>query len=220
MKPSTMYQLMGLTSDMIKLYPVLRDIVEESKSYDDPSRYIRFRSACVRGGWFSKNYLSTRRTVGMKSCLKEAEFQHGKANWFVGLCAGFETHMDKKIAAQNESTNNKNCKQLEFYLPRVLEVLAEEKSEFSATLINLAKRLQDEVERTEIAVEMVEKSARAAKIEDKAENLLGQQNAMVEQIISSTLATLDKKVAHAIRMLIAKSDNKLLILQEELAKVM
>jgi len=60
---------------------------------------------------------------------------------------------------------------------------------------------------------------KAEKIKDGEVDVLGQQNVAVEAIVNTTLATLDKKLANHIRQLIAKSDNKLQILQRELANI-
>jgi len=50
----------------------------------------------------------------------------------------------------------------------------------------------------------------------KAENPVGQQNASVEKIINDVLSRVDKTNAGQIRNILAKTDNKLAVLQKEL----
>ena len=216
MNQSSIQTLMSITSDLIRVYPKLRDIITESKSYDDPMKYVNFRSGSVRGVWFAANYLSTRRSRGLKKCLLETNCDAGK------FAARLEVNMDKQTSSIKGISGNKNFQRLEDVLPEILTNLSKKEIAHSSSLVSLAKRLTYEMNKTNVMLEELAEFVESEKEEipkDKNDGLLGQQNVAVEAIISAALATLDGKVAHGIRTLLAKSDNKLLVLQQELGNI-
>lgn len=211
---SSIHTLMGVTSDFIRVQSSLRDIIVEAQAYDNPQRYVAFRSGTVRGSWFAKNYLSTRKNNGMKNAISIA------SNCTEGREASrLEMNIIKETAQAKGITNNKNFIRLETILPIILKNIAGKEKEFASTLFSLSDKLTEEVEKTERAMSDLKDQVKAEKIKDKEVDLLGQQNVAVEAIVSATLATLDKKLAHHLRQLIAKSDNKLQILERELANI-
>lgn len=210
MSKAAIFNLMSLTSDFIKVYPKLREIIVEGRaSYDFPKKYIAFRSASVRGKWFSDNYLSTRKTAGLKNCLLRLADDIGKE------AGGLELNIIKSTAQMKEIGNNKNFKRLESLLPELLISLSKREAEYSPSLISLSRRLTLEIEKTNIMLENIDDDEETKPKQEK-DDLLGRQNALVESIINSTLAGLDGKTAHRIRTLLAKSDDKLAILQREM----
>jgi hypothetical protein len=199
---------MTLTADFIRVYPSIRDIIEEAKSHDNPMRYYAFRSASVRGNWFAKNYIATRRTVGLQGCLKEA-----------GVPT-LERNMIKDVAQVKKIGNNKNFQRLEMMLPELLEHLAKKEVEHAESLMNLSRRMIKEQIKTEEALARIEEEAEEkTKSKKPKDDLLGLQNAAVEEIIATALSTVNGKDAHRIRTLLAKRDDKLLVLQQELANL-
>lgn len=49
MIPSSVSRVTSIVGDMIRLYPLLREIIIEAESKDNPSKYIAFRCSAVRG---------------------------------------------------------------------------------------------------------------------------------------------------------------------------
>jgi len=124
---------MGLTSDFIRVQSSLRDIIAEAQAYDNPQRYVAFRSGTVRGSWFAKNYLSTRKNNGMKNALAIA------SNCTAGREASrLEMNIIKETAQAKGITNNKNFIRLEVILPIILKNIAGKEKEFAASLFSLS----------------------------------------------------------------------------------
>lgn len=213
MSQSATLTIMSLTSDMIRVYPVLRDIIKEAESKDDPKKYINFRMGGVRGNWFAKNYLSVRRGAGMKNALAKINCKEAQA------ASKLQTHMIKETAQFNGATNNKNFQYLSIMLPKALEAMAKQDPINRTSLLFLAKRIVAEDNVTYKALEALFDRLEEEKPKESNDDLTGQQNSLVEQIISAALSTIDSKNAHRIRQMIAKCDNKLEIVQLELAKI-
>jgi len=213
MSKSSLHILMSLTSDFIKVQSQLRDIIAESVNYENPQRYIAFRAGNVKGSWFAKNYLSVRREAGMKNALsKIAKCEAGKQ------ASSLEINIIRRVSQEKGITNSKNFERLEFLLPTVLLNLAKVETDYHQSLVFLSARLSTEIAKTEAMLSSVKEKAKEEKEEKKEINLLGQQNVAVETIINDILSSIDKKLAHHIRQLISKSDDKLAILKEELTK--
>jgi len=218
MNQSTVYTIIGITSDMINVFPRLREIIKESESYDNPMKYYTFRAGSVRGQWFAKNYLSERRVIGLKNSLKSlAKGPLSKSEATIEA-AGLELNMYRDTSSLKEITGNKHFQNLEFLLPTVLEEMCVIYPTQAASLRSLANRLRSESEKTQAMFEAAFKPS-ADKPKAEKSDVLSKQNAAVEAVINSVLSGLDQKVAHNIRSLLARSDNKLALLQAELAKL-
>ena len=216
MNQSHIYTLLSLSSSFIAVYPKMRDAVEES----DTPKSINFRLAMLRGGWFSKHYLPERRSAGLKVTLKALSESYLKHSGATKAAINLESNMYREVTKQKGIGGNRHFMMLEDLLPEILADLALTAPLHAFSLNMLSKRLRNEAERTYAAIEKAFDDAKRAEEEPQAEkSLLGAQNAAVESAINAVLQTLDKKIAHSIRTVLAKSDNKLATLQQELTNL-
>jgi hypothetical protein len=203
---------MSLTSDMLNVYPKLREIIKDSESKESPKKYIAFMSASVRGRWFAENYLSTRKTSGLKNCMIGSKCSFAKE------IADIEVNMIKEIVTAKGISGNKSFQRVEVLLPDMLSELSKSQPVHKSSLVSLSVRLIKEIDKTQVALDNALLSFDEEPKEKKEnDGILGKQNVAVEEIINHALSTLDSKLAHKIRTLLAKSDDKLLILQREIA---
>lgn len=211
--------LTSTTGNMIAVHSKLREVIENSKSQDNPEKYIAFLSASVRGRWFNENYLSRRREIGMKGALMTLSKSVLKGDDNADYAARLELNMFKDISSSKQITSNSHFLNLEDSLPDVLRMLGRVFPGDKVRLTRLADRLEREIDRTQAFKERVLSGGREKKLADPNKELLGQQAASVEAIITSVLSTIDKRSAHVIRQLVGKSDNKLQTLEQELNKL-
>jgi len=217
MKPSSVNRITSIVGDMIRIYPVLRDVITEAQDKDDPKKYIAFRCGSIRGRWFAENYLSRRRQAGLKNALIDISKTLLKESEEAKAAAHLEINISKEIASVMGITGNKNFLRLEDLLPSVLRELAEKAYSSDISLISLANRLESEVGKThEMQLRVAE--GQPAKKPSKSESL-AQQAKAAEALINSILEGLDEKLAHTLRVKIAKSDNKLQTLEQELSRI-
>ncbi len=217
MNESAIYTLLAIVSDMTNVYPKLREVIKESESYDNPQRYVAFRWGSIRGTWFGKNYLPERKTSNLKGAIQTLSASYLKGSQSAQAAKALELNMYRSTTQDKGLTGSKHFVELEFYLPELLLELAAKCPKHSSSLTMMSKRLLNEVAKTQQLYDAAFNEVAKPKAEKS--DVLGKQNASVEAIINDVLATLDSKVAHNIRTLLARADNKLLVLQAELAKI-
>jgi len=220
MLESSLNVVTSATMDMIKTHYKLREVIENSKSQDKPKKYIAFLSASVRGRWFNENYLSRKREIGLKNALTNLWKSKLLENDNAMLASRLEINLFKKVSSSKEITGNKHYMTLEDVIPDLLRALADSFPEREKSLSALAMRLEREIKTTHDMKEAVIDTEQAEKSnDDPNKDIAGLQAKAVENIVAKTLATLDTKVAHKIRTLISRSDNKLKTLELELGKL-
>jgi len=205
MNKSNISTFISLVGEFIKVYPVLRDIIDESECQEDPDKYIAFRSGCIRAKWFNTYYLSTNKISGLKSSLTQLPGTHAK------IASELQVNMFKDQIKKLNISGNKNFIQLEILLPKILKELILYLPENKSTFTTLLQRLEKEIYLTNTRQpNIIEK--------DESQNLISSQNKQLEIVINTVLQSMSKKLAHELRLRLSKSDNKLSIIQDFINK--
>jgi hypothetical protein len=200
-------------------------------NHEDMWRTTKKVAGQQKGRWFAENFLSTssRRinpTTGMKNALitlsKDSRYKKNASQ--LKELGGVEINMDVAVRQEKGISYSKYVDIFAGELPMLLKSMA------SDAPLDQQNRLKVAASRLENAVNAFEnmwlklqeafdrdwgKKAPESKAKQKAPSM-GQQLSQADMIINQVLGDLDKKVAHEIRMKLAKTDNKLLVLQQEL----
>jgi len=245
MASSAIDQLINNSNKMSVLYldtlPAMVKNMYAEGAHEDMWRTVSKVVGQQKGRWFSENFLSTssRRntpTAGMKNALltlaKDKRFASIKDQ--IKELGGLEIHMDPGIRQVKEASFGKHMTLLEEALPPLLNILASKAppesqdrlkvaalrlgnavNGFKSLWNNLHKRWDEEWGK-----EAESREQREAKQREKTitQQTAGIQNTQADAIINQVLGSLDKKVAHDIRMTLSRSDNKLQTVQQELTK--
>lgn len=210
--------------------------------HEDMYRTVKKLVGQAKGRWFSENYFSTssRRntpTQGLKNALlaiakdpiaKSESAALKELGSFVVL--GNTEKQFQKLG----TSSGQYMTQLGIELPRVMISLASKiqgpRSESLKTsgvrlrnaissFEQLFDRLQDEWDREWGAgAEQYAQNTKDKALKQSKQEVMGSQYSQADVIINQVLGSLDKQVANDIRRAIAKSDNKMLSLQQELTK--
>ncbi len=241
---SAISQLVQNTNSLSALYQgVLLDQVRSLYArgdHEDMGKVAKQVVRMTKGKWFSNNYLSTSRyretpTQGMKNALltiaKDPRFK-SISNTLHEL-GSFEIQTDRDVIAAKKLSNSANVSQLVEVLPSLMikmgsiDPVNKEKLGITASRLSNAaskfdsefRKLHDEWDRE--WGKDAEKNKQKA-IQDQQNKAIKQntstQNSQVEVLINQVLSSLDKKVAAEIRPILARSENKLAVLQNELSK--
>jgi hypothetical protein len=191
----------------------------------------------AKGAWFAENYFSTSThrelpVAGMKRAMATLTKDPKYNVEGLSALASFEIHGNKEKQAVVASSGSQYVTQLEI-LPQVMLKLATRSPEqFKDRLTISANRLQKAVESfytlwgnlqdrwdAEWGKQKQPSETDINRSTKKAEkSTVGSQNTQVEMIVAQVLGSLDKKTAAEIRPIVAKSDDKLMTLQQELTK--
>lgn len=206
--------------------------------HEDMKRTVSKVVGQQKGRWFAENFLSTssRRenpTAGMKNALLSLS-KNPKYSSIPELSrlGHLEINMDVNIRTDKGISFGKHMNTLET-LPIVLKLLSEkapmdfkDKLKFAAVKLknaidgfyNMWETEQERWDKEWGKNAEAEKEREAKQRERTAiQQTAGTQNSQADNIINQVLGSLDKKVAHEIRTRLARSDNKLQALQQELA---
>lgn len=239
---SALDQLISNANKMYTLYAdVLTDRVKNLYAlgeHEDMKRTAKTVIGRAKGKWFADNYLSTsarreRPIDGLKSAISVLT-KDPKYN-VEGLSAlgSFVILANSEKQAEVASSSGQYVSQLE-NLPTVMNKLAAKApKDIGARLSTAANRLGNAIDafyslwnrlheqwdrdwgpnrdkRLERQREQAEQSNK--------QQATGGQYSQVEQLVNQVLGSIDKRVAAEIRPIIARSDNKLAVLQQELTK--
>lgn len=234
-------QLIYNTNKMSVLYNdtltyMVRNLYSEG-NHDDMLRTTKKVVGQQKGRWFAENFLSTssRRenpTAGMKNALISLS-KNPRYSSILELqeLGHMEINMDVNIRAEKGISFGKHMERLES-LPTVLNSLSQKApTEYKDRLKTAALKLKNALESfynmwTTLHEKWDNEWGKAADVnkarEEKRRTATatqqqnGAQMSQADTIINQVLGTLDKKVAHDIRQKLARSDNKLQMLQQEL----
>lgn len=232
---SAIDQLIYNANKMYTLYAdVLTDRINNLYSkgeHEDMYRTAKNVVGRTKGKWFADNYLSTsarreRPIDGLKNAIsiltKDPRYN------VEGLKAlgSFVIIANSERQAEVAGSSGQYVTQLE-NLPKVLLSLSDKvPTEISIRLKNTANRLRNAIDAFYALWDRLHKQwdadwgSGASKQEKQKPNKpdTGAQYSQVEQIVNDVLGSLDRKVAAEIRPIIARSENKLAVLQQELSK--
>ena len=213
----------------------IRNLYERDE-HDDMKRTAKTVVGRAKGSWFADNYLSTstRREqpinglkIAMSTLSKDPRYN------VEGLSSlsSFVILMNKEKQADVASSGSQYVTQLELLPTMMLKMAAKSPDTFKDRLKISAIRLRNAIDKFYDLWEQLQNEweigrgidnsseAKKAKKERKSEqSTIGSQNSQVEMMISQILGSLDKKTAGEIRPIVAKSDNKLMTLQQEFQK--
>lgn len=206
--------------------------------HEDMGRMSKFQIGRFKGKWFTTTYLSTGNrgpnTVdGFKNAItvltKDPRYN------VEGLqeLGSFTLNMNSKVQADKGESSSQYVTHLES-LPQVMLRLSKKapdglKERLETTAVRLGnainsfyslwKKLHKQWE-DDWGPNKEEKQERDRQLRTQADRkaVSGSQNSQVEQIINQVLNSIDKRAAAEIRPILARSDNKLAVLQQELSK--
>lgn len=230
---SALEQLIYNTNKVYTLYvDVLPDRINNlyaKGEHDDMLRTAKSVVGRTKGKWFADNYLSTstrreRPVDGLKNALTILSKDPNYNVAGLQSLSSFVINMNKEKQAEVGSFGQ-YVTQLET-LPDILDKIANKSPiEFKDRLKYSASRLRSAVasfyslwNKLQTRWETDWGPNANPNPVDKKENLTGSQNSQLEMLIGQVLGSLDKKVAAEIRPLLARTDNKLAVLQTELNK--
>lgn len=241
---SAISQLVRNTNALSVFYiDTLLSLVRDQYSRGDHEDMLRMVKRLVRmrkGKWFNDNYLSTNRyrnesVQGIKNALielsKDPKLQHIKPD--IDRLAHFHINIDPKVQTELQLSGSNNLDTLSKQLPNLLQHISNVYPALKPALVESSNRLTRAVEKFDNEWKRLHdewdhewgdptvktKDREEQRIEQQeSKRLTGIQNTQVSSIIDSVLSGLDRKNAHEIRQILAKSDNKLMTLQQELTK--
>ncbi|MFA6199136.1 MAG: hypothetical protein WC679_01855 [Bacteroidales bacterium] len=206
MNKSTISTFFSITANFITVFPEIREIIREGASADNPEKYIAFRAGGVKSKWFMQNYLSTRKSIGLKSVCSQFYSRAAKE------ASQLQVNIIKSQIKKLEISGSKNFQRLEVLMPEILKELMIVYPEDYVTLLSLQSRLNHEISITaDLLATIVVEDEVVKKPKKKKEN--SGQNQQLDGIINQILACLNKKHAHELRLLLAKTDNKMQVVQ-------
>lgn len=200
-------------------------------NHEDMKRTSKTMVGRYKGKWFAENYLSTssRRESpisGIKNTLttlaRDPKFKSAKS--LLDHLGGLPVYMSSAQRMEQEASFGKLMGELESLPDLLKQLIPGAPSTFKRRLESVSVGLNNAIQRFYSTWDRLHKEWDAEWGEEaetktpKEPNNLGHQNNQMDQIINSVLASLDKKVAHDIRTVLSRSDNKLAVLQQELTK--
>jgi hypothetical protein len=186
----------------LRVYPLIREVIKESESRDNPEQYYNFRVASIKSKWFNDNFLSRKNYDGLKNALININTDSATQAY------NLQVVIDKKVAKQVGATGNKNFKQLEILLPKILKELLTKDSENTTAKFLLDRIIYEQRLTNELFNDTFNPKDIISDNSSKEYSL--QSELLINQIIND----LSKNDAHKARMLISRSDNKLKSLVE------
>jgi hypothetical protein len=233
-------QLISNTNSLAALYSgTLTNQVEKLYAeglHDDMKRTVNTVTNRTRARWFLDNYLSTstRRTSPIQG-LKESLLALAKLPRYQSISSSLnELGSFKMTAYASGALSNPSegvsysgyVKQLETDLPLLLKKLSKIDINNSDRFSIVAERLYTSIHKFYVKLKKLHEDwesnwgkSSAEKKPEKDKRSFGQQYTQVEEIINNVLSNLsDRRQADDIRRILARSDNKLLTLQQELNK--
>lgn len=232
---SAIDQLIYNANKMYTLYAdVLTDRINNLYSkgeHEDMYRTAKNVVGRTKGKWFADNYLSTsarreRPIDGLKNAISILTKDPKYNVEGLGALGSFVIIANSQKQAEVAGSSGQYVTQLET-LPTVLYKLADKvPNELSIRLRNTASRLGNAINAFYSLWDRLHKQWDAewgsgASQQEKQKTKkpdTGAQYSQVEQIVNDVLGSLDRKVAAEIRPIIARSENKLAVLQQELSK--
>jgi hypothetical protein len=194
-----------LTTELPTLYRALTRLAENYyDNHGELGRGFRFVAGGARSKWYHAVFFNH---------LKPALYKLSET-----LPSGLQNEMHEFL---NNELEYGGFSYIEQYLPPLLQNISKVTNDIKlSAAANSASKLISAYYRFLLDLENGDDS------EDdepqikpaKTVNSVSQQNASVEKIINDTLARIDKKQAGEIRNILAKSDNKLAVLQKEFTK--
>ena len=240
---SALSQLIANANGMASLYSgTLKDQIRKLYAegmHEDMKRTAKTVIGRTKARWFLDNYASTSRhssspTQGIKNALlvlsQSPKYNSAKSD--LTRLSSLPMHAgtaDKRAREGIDISYSSHLTELET-LPIVLDKMAASDQINKSRLQQCATRLRNSVTSFYSEWDKLHNEwdrdwgkgaeIQAAKVKDKAQKAnTGQQLNQVDQLVANILSELpDKKVAHEIRTILARSDNKLQTLQSELMK--
>lgn len=233
-------QLISNANNLAALYSgTLKDQVRNLYAegmHEDMKRTVANVVGRTKCKWFVNNYASTSvhrgtHTQGLKNALltlaKVPMYQNAR-DLLIQLGSLPMTAGNSSFKAREgiDISYSKHVDELT-QLPDLLFKLAKQDSNNKSRLEQCAMRLQNaissfNIERNKLHNDWERDWGKDAKPEikqPKVSNNVGQQNQQVNALIDQILSDIpDKRVAHEIRLKVAKSDNKMHTLQDEITK--
>lgn len=197
-------QILSCANSFIAAHVKMQNEAKEAAFRDEPLKYYKFRECCIKGSWFNDHYLSARRTSGLKNAL----IGLNSTDWAVHSAANLELNLYKHIQSEKEIGASKNFGRLQILFPDILDSICSQ----CISAKNLRIKLLAEMQTLSRLVDILEEIDEPESVVIKSS--LGSQNALVEQVISEALQSVSKQVAAEIRSKLARSDNKLHLLQQ------
>ena len=208
--------------------------------HEDMKRTVSKVVGQQKGKWFAENFLSTSSgrtnpTAGMKNALVSLskDTRYAPVRGKLKELGGLEINMDINMRNANGISFGKHMNALES-LPSLLKALVPNAPiDFQERLKIASVKLENAINsfyslwsklhtvwdnEWGAAADVNKEQAETKKVKQSSQQMNGAQLSQADLIINQVLSSLDKKVAHEIRTTIARSDNKLIALQQELTK--
>ncbi len=186
----------------------LRHYAENALADGMDPRRVRFTMGGPKSRWVAENYMGSRTSAGLQSVAFTLKREYPKAKEV------FEKLKDIPMYAGAGTGKGKAFN-------RIGDLLIElgDKMESVKSLSKKIKELQDKIDDAfDNAAEDRKEEKKKEKKKDKEKGVMGVQAAAAEDVVNQVLADLPKEVRGEIRNAIAKSSNKIVALQMELAK--
>lgn len=236
---SAIQQLGRLTASLAVLFiGPLTDQIQKlyaEGQHEDMYKTTKFMTGRIKATWFIDNYLSTSRHTSSREGIKNALITIAQDPKYSSIKAelldlsSMQINMDKEEKARLEISYSSYTTELAQKLPGICYKLSQLNPIYKDTLQQSALRLINNSKNfNKLWDDLQEKydnewGKNSNKPEVKKPNeqkqLSGSQNNQADQLVNQVLSSIpDKKAAHEIRQLVARSDNKLAVLQVELTK--
>jgi len=237
---SALSQLISNTNSLAALYNgTLRDQVRNLYAeglHEDMKRTVTTVVSRTKGRWFAENYASTSTyrntpTQGLKNPLlslsKVPIYQNARDLLIelgsLPMNAGNASFKNREGIEVSYSKNVDALGSLVDLLLKMSRLDSINKTRLEQCAIRLRSAISNfNNERERLHQEWEREWGKNAKPEPKqpkVSNNMGQQNQQANQLIDQILSEIpDKKVAHEIRLKVARSDNKMHTLQDEITK--
>ena len=184
----------------------LRHYAENALADGMDPRRVRFTMGGPKSRWVAENYMGSRTSAGLQSVAFTLKREYPKAEKI------FEKLKDIPMYAGAGTGKGKAFN-------RIGELLIElgDKMESVKSMSKKIKELQDKIDK---AFDGAADDRKEEKKKDKKKEkgVMGVQAVAAEDVVNQVLADLPKEVRGEIRNAIAKSSNKIVALQMELAK--
>jgi hypothetical protein len=208
MNESNILNLCSIAVDMLSVYAKLHDVL---LSAGENTSSVKLLQGSIKAKFVAESYFGNRKSANMKGLLSTFPFESCMK------IARLESNMFRSVSAAKKIGNGSKFSEIESLLPSALIEIANCNPKHEPRLLMLSKRLSLASSNLSEAMMSIDKPSKTEK--PKKDSVVSQQNAIVESIINETLSKIDKKVAHRIRTILSKSDNKLETLRLELSKV-
>lgn len=203
--------------ELIHFYSYLQDLAANAET----DKKAKFLVASAKARWFSKNYLSTRGSIGLQDMLKELQRDSLQSSKEIRAVTFLPIHSIRSVKEETGETASKNFATIEQLLPIILRQLANTvpAATDASRLASLFEKGRDSV--LSRAPPPEEKQPKKREREWKAppredEKLHSQQMRQSEEMVNQILNNLPENIRGEIRNSIARSGNKLIALRQEL----